>query len=446
MDTWTRRRFLGMGLGALALGALTACATPGTNSVNTMPTIAPAAGGEPVTITYWAWLKELQTVADIWNAAHPDIQVQTVPIPGGNQGGYQKLYSALAAGGGPDLAQIEFRSLPEFMLVNGLVDLARYGADQVASRFDKTLWSQVSFNGGVYGIPQDSGPMGTFYHTPSFDQIGAQPATTWDEWAELGREFRKAGIYIDVYALSDAGFFTAFATQAGAQWLRPAEDAWVINMTDEATLRVARFFDMAIDEDIVSTAIAPYSPGWFAAASKGQLASWTVASWGDALVEGVAGGAGQWRVADMPTWGSGGFGSSYLGGSTAAVLAHSKHPYEALQFATWMNGTPEGINALIDNCGIGWSPLPDHIGAARMAPSAFFSGQSYNEEIFVPASTEQNPDWSWWPVTQQSLNILSDNFRKKVSGTSLVDSVVASEAEIIAVFQNKGLSIRKAQT
>ena len=77
---------------------LAGCATPGTTSVNAQP-VVPAATGEKVTLTYWAWLKDLQKVADVWNAKHPDVQVQVSWIPGGNDGGYQKMYSALAAGG-----------------------------------------------------------------------------------------------------------------------------------------------------------------------------------------------------------------------------------------------------------------------------------------------------------------------------------------------------------
>ena len=40
------------------------------------------------------------------------------------------------------------------------------------------------------------------------------------------------------------------------------------------------------------------------------------------ILEGVAGGKGRWRVAPMPRWDSG-FGSSYWGGSTTAVLSVS---------------------------------------------------------------------------------------------------------------------------
>ncbi|WP_426003723.1 ABC transporter substrate-binding protein [Paenarthrobacter sp. NyZ202] len=441
MTALTRRQLLGAGLGTAAMGVLSGCATPGTQSVNAAPTLAPAQG--PVRLTYWAWLKDFQNVADLWNAQHPDIQVDVVWIPGGNSGGYQKLYSALAAGGGPDLAQVEMRSIPEFLLVNGLVDLSRYGANDHAHLYDETLWKQVSYAGGVYGIPQDSGPMGMFYQPAVLESVGGTTPATWDEWAGLGKELRSRDVYLDCFPISDASPFASYASQAGAVWLRPESDGWVINMTDDATLNTARFFDQAINQDIVNTAYGAFSPAWFAAAAKGGIASTITGSWGDALVQGVSGSEGKWRVAPMPTWDGSGFGSSYLGGSTAAVLANSKHPKEALEFAVWLTTSTEGIDAEIKHSGIGWSPNPGFIGTERKQPSTFFSGQRYNEEVFVPATGQQNTDWSWWPVTQQSFNILSDGFRKKAFGTSLVDSVVKSEQQIMEVFKNKGLSIRK---
>ena len=440
MSPLSRRGFLGLGMSAGA-ALLAGCSTPGSTSVNAAPVIPPASG--PVKLTYWAWLKDLQKVCDIWNAKNPNIQVEAVWIPSGNSGGYPKMYSALAAGTGPDLAQIEFRTIPEFLLVNGLVDLARYGAQDYADRFDKTLWGQVSFVDGVYGIPQDSGPMATFYRPDLLERVGADAPATWDQWAQGAAELRKDRVYIDCFPLADPSWFTAIATQAGASWLRVDGDGWVINMTDDVTLATARFFDKAIADDLVTPAFGQYSPPWFAAAADNQIASLTSASWGDALLEGVSGGEGKWRVAKMPRW-SDGFGSSYIGGSTVAVLANSQHPKEALEFAIWMQTSKEGIDALIKYCGIGWSPLRDYIGEQREQPAAFFGGQRYNEEIFLPASKEQNPDWSWWPITQQSFNIIGDGFRKKASGGTLVDAIVTAETTIIDAFRNKGLTIRKA--
>lgn len=439
----SRRQALTGGLSALALGALAGCATPGTTSVNDEPTI-PAASGEKITLTYWAWLKDLQNVCDVWNAQNPNVEVQAVWIPGGNNGGYQKMYSALAAEGSPDLAQIEMRSIPEFMLVNGLVDLARYGIEEHASKFDPTLWGQVSYLDGVYGVPQDSGPMALYYQTEVMDEIGAEPPSTWTEWADIAREARVANHYMDVFPIGDASVFCAIATQAGATWLTPGDDGWEINLTDDATLTVARFFDEAIDNDLVEIGYGQFSPAWFAAAASGRLATALGASWGDALIRGVAGGSGKWRVAPMPRWDTG-FGSSYLGGSTAAVLANSKHPKEAMEFAVWMCTSPEGVDAMIQHSGIGWSPAVDYIGQERTQPSEFFSGQNYNEEIFVPAAEDQNPDWFWWPITQQSFNIIADGFRQKVAGVSLVDAVATAERQIIRAFENKGLTIRKVE-
>ncbi|MEN5076073.1 ABC transporter substrate-binding protein [Isoptericola cucumis] len=443
MRAVTRRELLGMGLAGGAAAALAGCATPGTTSVNTQPVVPAAAAGEKITLTYWAWLKDLQKVADIWNAKNPNVQVEVSWIPGGNDGGYQKMYSALAAGGGPDLGQVEMRSIPEFMLVNGLVDLRRYGIDEHADRFDETLWSQVGFADGVYGIPQDSGPVGMYYRPDLYEQAGVPVPTTWTQWAEVAPAIRELGVFIDAFALDDASIFGGHAMQAGATWLRSTDDGWVIDMADEITLDVARFFDKAIDDDLVTTSANPFSPGWYAAAADDKIASLVQASWGDALLESVSGAEGKWRVAPAPRW-EHGYGSSFIGGSTAAVLANSKHPKEAMEFAVWMTTSPEGVDAMIEHSGIGWSPARDYIGAAREEPSEFFGGQRYNTEVFQPATQQQNPDWQWWPITQQTFNILGDGFRGKATGGTLVDAVVAAEQRTIEVFRQKGLTIRKA--
>lgn len=445
MTELTRRSLLGLGAAAGTSALLSACATPGTTSVNTAPVIRPARG-EKVTLTYWAWLKDLGNVTDVWNATHPDVQVEAVWMPGGNSGGYQKLYSALAAGGGPDIAQIELRSVPEFMLVNGLIDLSRYGADEFADRYDPTLWNQVSYVGGVYAIPQDSGPMGLYYRPDLFERVGATAPTSWDEWAAIGKELKQARISLDAFNYSDPSWFAAIAGQAGASWLRVDGDRWLIDLTDEATLATARFFDRAIDDGILQTGYGDFSTAWFAAAAKDRIAGCASASWGDALLKGVSGGEGKWRVAPLPRWSTGGYGSSALGGSTAAVLANSRHPREALEFAVWMTTSTEGIDAMIEHSGIGWSPARGEIGTERRKPSPWFGGQRYNEEVFLPAAAQQNPDWSWWPLTQQSFNILADGFRKKASGLTLVDALAQSEQNILTAFRRKGLTIEKARS
>src|SRR5690606_38401819 len=93
---WSRRTALQAGLG-LGAGALVGACGSG----------RAADPDGSVHLTYWSWLKDLQLVCDVWNAQRPDVQVEAVWIQPGPDGGYQKMFSALATGGGPDLAQVE---------------------------------------------------------------------------------------------------------------------------------------------------------------------------------------------------------------------------------------------------------------------------------------------------------------------------------------------------
>ena len=98
---------------------------------------------------------------------------------------------------------------------------------------------------------------------------------------------------------------------------------------------------------------------------------------------------------------------------------------------------------MIANSGIGCSPATDYIGKDRQKPSEWFSGQNYNEEVFVPMAKEQNLDWVWSPLTQYTLNALGDGFRKKLTtGQTLVETLTLVQNDVVAAFRNKGLSAR----
>ena len=61
----------------------------------------------PVELEYWTWGGGYPDAAELWNSQNPDIQVNFSDIPVGNSGGYQKMFTAIAAGDGPDVAFIE---------------------------------------------------------------------------------------------------------------------------------------------------------------------------------------------------------------------------------------------------------------------------------------------------------------------------------------------------
>ncbi|MCG7310859.1 ABC transporter substrate-binding protein [Brachybacterium sp. ACRRE] len=438
-----RRTALAGGAAALAAG-LAACAPTGAGKVNAEAVIPPSDG--PVTLTYWAWLKDLQKVADIFNASQDRITVNATWIPGGNAGGYAKILSAVAAGGGPDIAQVELRSVPEFALAGALTDLSRYGLADDEKAFDPGAFAQIKVGDSLWAVPQDTGPGAMFFNKDVFEgDLGLTPPKTWDEFRTVAEEVSKAGKTIMTLDPGDGSVLPMWAMQKGSVWFEPQDDTWVLNMADDPTMEMADFWDGIFADKLVSTGYGPFSTPWYAAAGKGDVLSYVGGSWGDALIETVPGGKGKWAASDMPRWDDG-YASGGLGGSSAAILSTSEHPAEALEFLRWMCTDPEGIDAMIEHCGIGWSPAAGYIGKTREKPSEFFSGQKYNVDVIEPMAKGQNLDWTWAPLMQRILDRLGDGMLDVVGGGSTFTKMLPQAQEDIAEIMRKiGLKVEIAK-
>ncbi len=439
-----RRRALLAGSGAALAAGLLGCAPPNPGAVNQHPPI-PAADG-PVTLVYWAWLKDLQKVCDLFNQTQDRIRVEARWIPGGNSGGYAKILSAAAAGGGPDIAQVELRNLPEFALAGALVDLSRYGFASHESVFDPGALSQAKVGSSVWGVPQDTGPVAMYYNRALLvDELGLAPPATWEEFRTLARTVHDAGRSLITMDPTDGSYLVAYAMQSGAVWFEPQGDGWVVNLTSDRSMRVAEYWDAMLADQVLGTGYGAFSTPWMAAAGEGKVLATVCGSWGDALVQSVPGAAGKWAAAPMPTWPDG-YASGGHGGSSAAVVSTSKHPAEALEFLIWMCTTREGIDAMIEHCGIGWSPTAGYIGAPRMKPSEFFSGQRYNEEVIVPMAAGQNLEWTWAPLMQRVMALVGDGMARAVRGEArLVDLMGTAQAEIVGIMRGMGLQAEGAR-
>ncbi|MCT1775519.1 ABC transporter substrate-binding protein [Brachybacterium sp. p3-SID957] len=438
------RRSALVGSGAALTAALASCAPPNPGTVNAEPTIPPADG--PVTVTYWAWLKDLQKVADVFNQSQDRIRVEAVWIPGGNAGGYAKILSAVAAGGGPDIAQVELRSLPEFALAGALVDLTRYGIQENEDAYDPGAYAQAQVGESVWGVPQDTGPMATYYNREVLEgELGLQPPGTWDEFREVAGAVKDAGKQFLTLDPTDGSYLVGWMMQSGANWFRPEGDGWIVDMVGEPSMRVAEYWDGILADSLVGTGYGAFSTPWMAAAGEGNVVGAICGSWGDALIQAVPGAEGKWAAAAMPTW-EDGYASGAHGGSSAAILSTSRHPAEALEFCTWMCTDPAGIDAMIEFCGIGWSPAADYIGEARQQPSEFFSGQNYNEEVIVPMAEGQNLEWTWAPLMQRVMDIIGNGMTAAINGERpLVDLLGDAQTEIVEIMQGNGLNAEEAR-
>ncbi|WP_150251153.1 ABC transporter substrate-binding protein [Nocardiopsis deserti] len=448
----SRRGLLRAGATASALGSVAAlggCAAT-VGPADDRPLVPPKGPDENVTLTYWTWWPNLQAVADIWNAEHPDIQVRAVTIPGGLDGGYAKMFNSLVAGNQPDLAQVEFFQLPSFLLENGLEDLGRYGALEYADRYDEWQWLQASYVGGHYGIPVDSGPMTYFYRADRYEEWGVDGApATWEEYAEAARRVASAGdgSLIESFPVGDADWLAAMCMQAGARWFSTEGGEWSVNLVDDASVRVAEFWEGLVREGVLNLTHAVWSTGWFQGLQQGTIGTWTVGSWGDAIIKGNdPDNPGRWRVASMPQWDGGQRREGTWGGSASAVLAGAPHPHEAVLFANWLSTDQRAVDAMITECGIGWAASEElnQNSVRNQGPDPYFSDQNYTS-VIAEATEYISTDWEWGPTLSSTKDHIGDAFRSAVAeGTSFVDALATAQENTVNDIRNKGLSVRSA--
>ncbi|MGL3151602.1 ABC transporter substrate-binding protein [Microbacterium sp. A82] len=437
-----QRHSRGIRVSAIAAGTLAAALT--LTSCGGGAESAPADG--PVELTFQSWVPNVDRAVDAFNEAHEDIHVTLETITAGPDGGYAKMFSAVQAGNPADVAQVGYDAIPEF-LVNGAVeDITDYVSDS-ADLFTDWQWQTGVFDDRVYSIPQASGPLGQFYREDIFTELGLEAPTTWDEYYEAAKVIRASdpNRYIAAFAFNQAPWLIGLSQQAGGSWFTAEEDAWGVAIDDEATLKVAEYWQKLIDEDLVKLE-ADMSSEWNADIQNGNILTWISGSWADAIVRGTAPDtAGSWAVSAVPQWNAGeNVSATWAGGSANIVLKGSKHPEEAAEFALWLNSDPGSVSTLT-SIGAGWPAITDLAAVDSLQDDpevfAFYGGQNI-WDVFAVSDAAVDSSWVWPPLSQTLFANLTDNVKSSVEqGTPLSEAFVQTQKDFVAAMKDKGISV-----
>ncbi|HST87794.1 MAG TPA: sugar ABC transporter substrate-binding protein, partial [Ktedonobacterales bacterium] len=347
MRNWRHRASLCLALFLGVASVLSACSGGGASS------------GGVVQLTFWSFNQQITEQADLFNKSHPNIHVTALKQPSGPNQYYPKVLTAVKAGNAPDVALIEYQYIPTMVSNAALVDVSKYGANGVKDQFVDSAWAQVTQGGAVYGYPQDTGPMGFFYNSATFKKAGiTHPPATWDEFAQDAVKIHALGpnYYITAFPPQSTGWFQGLMWQAGATWFSvdTAANAWKVSVNDATSKKVASYWQALVDKGLVST-VADFSNDWNAALNKGTIASWISAVWGQGVITGSAADTkGQWTAAPIPQWTAGAKTSAMWGGSAISVIAGTKHPQEANEFAQWYLTNSGSLSIGVKE--IGWFP------------------------------------------------------------------------------------------
>ncbi|WP_457032892.1 ABC transporter substrate-binding protein [Kitasatospora sp. P5_F3] len=440
--TRPRRALLLAAASALSLSLVAACGSSGSTG-SADRSSAEANDGKPVSLTFWGWAKGTKDVVAAFNASHPNTQITFEEIPSGNAGGYAKIANAVKAGNAPDVFNVEYPQLPDFVSQGAVQDISKLVSADLKAKYLPQSVELTTLGGKNWALPLDAAPQAFYYRKDLFEKAGITVPKTWDEFRTAAEKLKQAdpNTRIATFFPDDPSTFEALSWQAGAKWFGTQGDSWKVNLTSAETTKVADYWQKMIADDLVRS-MPSFSQQWTASLQKGETAGYLGASWGGGVLKSsVPDGTGKWAVAPMPSW-DGSPASGMLGGTTFAVSKDSKKAKAAVEFATWATTTPEGIKARIaSGTSSAYPASPELIPVAKAAfDTAFYGGQDIYT-IYQDAAKSIKPNWSWGPAMGATNTSLKDAFGKLGSGGTIGQAADGAQKATVAELKNRGLKV-----
>jgi multiple sugar transport system substrate-binding protein len=400
-------------------------------------------------VEVWAFYPNFDQVVDEFNATHDDVQVCWV-MAGAGADEYNKLNVAFESGtGAPDVAQLEFDQLPNFIVRDTLVDLSKYGANDVKSDYTAGAWSSVSNGDSVYAIPVDSGPMGMFYRQDILDAAGIAVPQTWAEFAAAAQQLKDSGspaLFTDWY--TNFGYFThAILSQGGWQPfdydLSSPDTIGVDIDSDEGRAVLKYWFDL-IDAGLIDTEDRG-TTDYQSKLVNGGYATYIAAAWGQKNLLGVesADPAAVWRIAPLPQWDLDQPVAANHGGGGLAVTEQANDPELAAKVAIELFGTKEAWDIGIDQVKLfpTWTPVLES-DEFLDSTQEFFGNEEANREIWHPAATDF-AGTTFSPVQSYVYDKMRSELVAALEGTITPDQILANvQTDVVAHLEEQGFTVK----
>lgn len=397
-----------------------ATASPaGTPSAATLPQAdIDKAMTTPTTLTFWTWVPNITDEVAMFQKKYPAITVNVENV-GNGPAQNTKIRTALQAGSGaPDVVQMRYQDISSFTVTKSLLDLAPYGASDLKGDYVDWVWNQVSAKGQVFGIPQDSGPMGNLYRDDILTSAGvSQPPATWDDYATAAATVKaKTGSYISNLAPNDASQMLGLLWQAGVKpFAYDGEQTVGVALNGDVAKKVVAYWQKLIQADLIS--VDPdYTDQWYQGLAAGKYAGWITAAWGPVFLQGTAAStSGKWRAAELPQWAAGEHKSGNWGGSADAVLKSTKNPIAAYELAKWLNNDKSSATEFTTKQ-LFFPTLKSVLSDPAFVglKSDFYGGQAVNQ-VFAKVSETVDVKFEWLPYMDFAASSYKETLGKAIS-------------------------------
>ncbi len=441
--------------------ALVGCTVGSANASSSASITAPkevlTVGGLPLpkytqkaNITWWSWVPNAQTEVSIFEKYYPNIKVKLVDAGAGSTE-YQKFSTVVQAGAGvPDVVMLEFDMMPQYINMGALADISQY-VGNLKSKFTPWTWNQVSVGSKVYGIPEDTGPMGLFYQSSVFSKYHLSVPTTWSQFEQEALNFHKKDPkqYFAYFSNNDGQWMTGLLWQAGVTPFQGSGNNWKVDIDTPQAVKVFTMWQNLVKAGAVQN-IAAGSPEWQKNINSGLYATAVGSAWYDSetlvpydhnLTK------HKWRAAIIPQWSPGNTMDGDWGGSVQAVTKVSKYPEAAAIFAAFINAAPVELTHDVAPAKDGGGGLfPAAIAGfnipAFKAPNPALDNQPANVDIFEKESSRVNTKFQWSPWTSYVFNELQTEIEKAFTGKESVQQALANvQQQVVNYARSQGYNV-----
>lgn len=165
---------------------------------------------EEVTITYWQYsfpakVDEIKRLIEKFEKDHPNIKVEAQDFP--RDDFTQKVAAALHAGQGPDLINLYYGWLPQYVENGYLQEIPEsYKSVNEIEEYYVPMVQSSKIDGKYYALPTAVRSLALFWNKELFEEAGLNPETPPETWDELIEFAKKMTIRKDNGQLEQAGF------------------------------------------------------------------------------------------------------------------------------------------------------------------------------------------------------------------------------------------------
>ncbi|HEY5321052.1 MAG TPA: extracellular solute-binding protein [Galbitalea sp.] len=454
-----KKKALIAALSAIAIaGMLAACSGGGggtsTKDAGTSPKLTncsnKAVYPKAPQVSVWGWYPNMKLVVDNFNKIHKDVQICWNNVGQGNDE-YTKVQTAISAKKGlPDVVMLEADHLATYEIQGALVDISKYGANDVKKNFSAGAWNDVSgADGSVYAAPVDGGPLALIYRTDVFTKYGiTTPPKTWAEYASDAAKVKAAGgpLFGD-FGANVPALTMALQIQKGANPFSydAAKKTIKITLADTPSKDVLDYWAGLVKQGLVGTS-DQFTTDYISGVVSGKYATYVSAAWAPGYLTGAGVGkgasSGVWAVAPLPQWSTSNPVQTNWGGSAFAVTTQATDKKLAAEVALGIYADPASLKD-------GWTkqiifPLNQSILKSSTFldnKSDFFSGQQANKEVYVPAENaykgiNYSPLTVYYYAQLQAQSTLIN--QGKVTGA---EAAAAVQASLVKYAQSQGFTV-----